>query len=174
MVFRKIFIAGVWEVEPQPIEDERGSFARIACNEEFEKNGLPANFSQSSFSWNRLAGTLRGMHFQKKPYGEHKLVRCTRGAIYDVVVDLRPDSPNYRQWHGRELTAKNRIAMYLSPGIAHGFITLEPDTEVLYMMREPYQPGYDAGVNWADPAFGIKWPLQPVCMSARDANYPFL
>lgn len=174
MLFKKTPIEGVWEVHPQPVEDERGSFARLACDREFEENGLMANFSQCSFSWNPHKGTLRGMHFQADPYGEHKLVRCTRGAIYDVVVDLRKDSPTYAKWYGCELTASNRISMYLTPGIAHGFITLEPDTEVLYMMREPYQPGAGRGVNWADPKFGIVWPMTPVRISERDANYSFI
>lgn len=174
MIFRKTAIEGVWEALPEPVYDNRGCFARIACDKEFADNGLLGGFTQCSFSWNKQKGTLRGMHFQIEPYGEHKLVRCTHGAIYDVVVDLRPDSPTYRKWHGQELTHENRIGMYLSPGIAHGFITLKPDTEVLYMMREPYQPGAGSGVNWADPAFNIQWPLEPVCISERDANYPFL
>lgn len=174
MIFTKTDIAGVWEVRPEPVEDERGCFARIACDMEFARHGLKGGFCQSSFSWNREKGTLRGMHYQREPFGEHKLVRCTRGSIFDVVVDIRPDSPTFKRWHGCRLTDRNRLALYLSPGIAHGFITLEPETEVLYMMREAYKPGAGAGVNWRDPAFGIEWPLQPVCISQRDADYPLL
>lgn len=172
MVVNKCPIEGVWQISPEPIEDQRGCFARTVCIEELATYGIKAHFAQCSFSLNHLAGTLRGMHFQKEPFGEHKLIRCTRGAIFDVVVDLRPESSTHKRWYGVELTEQNHMAIYLSPGIAHGYITLCDATEVLYMMVEPYKPGASSGVNWQDPAFGIDWPILPVCISAKDANYP--
>ena len=174
MIFTSTALAGVWEVRPELVEDERGAFARVSCNEEFAAHGLPAAWSQCSLSWNPRSGTLRGMHYQAEPYGEHKLVRCTRGRIFDVAVDLRQDSPTRFGWHGLELSAINRAALYIPPGVAHGFLTLEDESEVFYQIREPYQPGYGRGVRWDDPAFGIAWPRNPVCISYRDASYPLM
>lgn len=174
MIFLKTKIPGVYEIQPELLSDERGSFARLSCNEEFIKNGLLAEFSQCSMSWNPRRHTLRGMHFQANPYGEHKLVRCTRGRIWDVALDLRPDSPTRYQWHGQELSESNRIGLYIPPGVAHGFLTLEADCEVLYLMHEPYQPGYGRGVRWNDPCFNLAWPAEPECISDRDANWRFI
>ena len=171
VIFTPTPLAGVWEIRPELLEDERGAFARTSCNEEFAARGLPAEWSQCSVSWNPRRGTLRGMHYQETPYGEHKLVRCTMGRIFDVAVDLRAGSPTRFAWHGLELSARNRAALYIPPGVAHGFLTLEDDCEVSYQIREPYRPGYARGVRWSDPAFGIQWPERPVCMSERDAGY---
>ena len=174
MIFTSTPLAGVWEIRPELKEDERGAFARVSCNEEFAAHGLSAAWSQCSISWNPRSGTLRGMHYQRAPYGEHKLVRCTMGRIFDVAVDLRQDSPTRFGWHGLELSSQNRVALYIPPGVAHGFLTLEDDSEVFYQIREPYQPGYGRGVRWNDPALNITWPRKPVCMSDRDASYPLI
>lgn len=174
MIFKATPLAGVWEVWPELMEDERGAFARTSCAEEFSSHGLPADWSQCSISWNVKKHTLRGMHYQAAPYGEHKLVRCTMGRIVDVALDLRPDSPTLHQWHALELTAENRTALYIPPGVAHGFLTLEDGCEVYYQIREPYQPGAGRGVRWNDPAFGIQWPANPVCISERDAGYDLI
>lgn len=174
MIFTPTPLEGVWEIRPELKEDERGAFARISCNQEFASHGLLAAWSQCSISWNPRPGTLRGMHYQAEPYGEHKLVRCTMGRIFDVAVDLRKGSPTLFGWHGLELSSSNRAALYIPPGVAHGFLTLEAGSEVFYQIREPYRPGYGRGVRWNDPAFGIVWPQQPVCMADRDAGYPLM
>ena len=171
MIFKPTAIAGLWEIWPEMHPDERGFFARTACAEEFAAHGLPGDWAQGSISWNKTALTLRGLHYQAAPYGEHKLVRCTRGRIFDAAVDLRPNSPTLHQWHGLELSADNRAALYFSPGLAHGFLTLEDGCEVFYQIREPYRPEAGRGALWNDPAFGIAWPHQPRLLSERDANY---
>lgn len=168
----QLSIAGVWVVEPEQRADERGFFARTVCFEEFSRWGLPANYCQSSISYNHQRGTLRGMHYQAPPSHEQKLVRCTQGAIYDVVVDLRPASQTFKQWVAAELTAANRLALAVPYGCAHGFITLTDGSEVLYMMSEPQNAALATGVRWDDPQFSISWPLQPVVISERDAQYP--
>jgi dTDP-4-dehydrorhamnose 3,5-epimerase len=172
MKFSELSVPGVWVVEPEPHADERGFFARTVCAEEFSQHGLPATYCQSSISFNPRRGTLRGMHYQAAPSEEQKLVRCTQGAIYDVVVDLRPSSPTFKKWAAVELTAANRLALAVPHGCAHGFITLEEGTEVLYMMSEPQNAQLAAGVRWNDPQFSISWPMAPVVISARDAAYP--
>jgi dTDP-4-dehydrorhamnose 3,5-epimerase len=174
MIFTPTRLPGVWEIWPELLEDERGAFARTSCVEEFSRYGLPADWSQCSISWNIKKHTLRGMHYQAELYGEHKLVRCTMGRVFDVAADLRDASPTLYQWHGLELTAANRAALYIPPGVAHGFLTLEDDCEVFYQIREPYQPGQGRGVRWNDPALGIKWPTEPVCIAERDAKYALL
>jgi dTDP-4-dehydrorhamnose 3,5-epimerase len=175
VLFVETPVAGALVVEPQPIEDERGFFARTFSAEEFAERGLDVRVDQCSVSFNARAGTLRGMHYQAAPHGETKLVRCTRGAIFDVAVDLRPDSPTYLRWAGLELTAENGRALYVPEGCAHGFQTLTDGAEVLYQISTPYVPDAARGVRWDDPAFGIEWPEAPPggrTMSARDAEYP--
>jgi dTDP-4-dehydrorhamnose 3,5-epimerase len=174
MIFKTTPLEGVWEVWPELHQDERGAFARTSCVEEFARHDLPADWSQCSISWNIRKYTLRGMHYQASPYGEHKLVRCTAGRIFDVAVDLRKDSPTLHRWHGLELTATNRVSLYIPPDVAHGFLTLEDNCEVFYQIREPYQPGFSHGVHWKDPAFAIAWPEDPVCISQKDAEYPLV
>lgn len=161
-------------IELQPVEDSRGFFARTWCQREFEAHGLNPGLAQCNTSFNNKKGTLRGMHYQAAPYQEAKLVRCTMGAIYDVIVDLRPDSPTFKQWLAVELTAQNRLMLYIPAGVAHGFQTLQDDTEVFYQMSEFYYSELARGVRWDDPAFGIKWPLPDPILSERDKNYPFL
>lgn len=152
--------------------DTRGVFARTFCEEEFAAAGLPTRFVQSSVSFNTRRGTLRGLHFQAPPRPEGKVVRCTRGAIHDVAVDLRPSSATFLRWIGVELTADNRRALYIPPGCAHGFQTLTDDSEVLYLMTEFYAPEMARGVRWDDPMFGVKWPIADPTLSERDASYP--
>jgi dTDP-4-dehydrorhamnose 3,5-epimerase len=165
-------IEGARLVELEPIEDERGFFARSFCREEFAAQGLDPCVAQCNVSFNRRRGTLRGMHFQRPPHAEAKLVRCTRGAIYDVIVDLRKESSSFLKWIAVELTAENRRALYIPQGVAHGFQTLEESSEVLYQMSELYSPDAAAGVRWDDPAFGIDWPIARPIVSARDGAYP--
>jgi dTDP-4-dehydrorhamnose 3,5-epimerase len=172
MKFTELAIAGVWVGEPEVRADERGFFARTVCAEEFSKQGLPANYCQSSISYNHRRGTLRGLHYQAAPSLEQKLVRCTQGVIYDVVVDLRPASPTFKRWVAAELSAVNRLALAVPHGCAHGFITLADGSEVLYMMSEAQNAALATGVRWDDPQFSISWPLQPVVISERDARYP--
>ena len=165
-------LAGVLVTSVQKIEDERGFFARTYCQQEFANAGVDIYLLQTNVSGNKVKGTLRGLHFQDEPRPDKKLVTCTRGAIFDVAVDLRKDSPTYCQWFGIELTADNRKGLYIPPGCAHGFITLEDDTDVNYLMGETYVGELARGARWDDPAFGIDWPLQPVTLNTRDANYP--
>jgi len=159
-------------VELDRLEDERGFFARTFCREEFAAHGLQADFVQCNVSFNAKRATLRGMHYQAPPYGEAKLVRCTHGAIFDVIVDIRPDSPTRGQWFGVELSADNHRMLYVPEGCAHGFQTLEDGSEVFYQMSQQFRPGAARGVRWNDPAFGIAWPLTDPVVSARDAAYP--
>lgn len=171
MIFRATGIQGVTAIELERIEDERGFFARSFCTEQFRAYGLATRFEQGNISYNRKRGTLRGMHFQAEPKPETKVVRCTRGAIFDVAVDLRRDSATFCNWVGYELTSKNYRTLYIPPGCAHGFITLVDGTEVAYLMGAAYDPQLVKGVRWDDPAFGIEWPLKPVLISQRDADY---
>ncbi len=158
-------------VTPEPRRDERGFFARTWCREEFAAHGLNPNLVQCSISFNAKRGTLRGMHYQAMPHQEAKLVRCTRGAIYDVVLDLRPGSPTFGQWHAAELTADNRQMVYIPEGVAHGLQTLSDDTEVFYQISEFYHPESSRGVRWNDPAFGITWPISEPILSERDRGH---
>ena len=177
MIFQETLIDGAWVVVAEPIEDERGLFARTFCTDEFGARGLDSRVSQCNTSFNARAGTLRGLHFQAEPHGEAKLVRCTQGAIYDVAVDLRTDSPSYRRWFSVELTAANRHSFFIPEGCAHGFQSLQDASEVLYQMSTAYVPGSGRGVRWDDPALGIEWPDPPPegrIMSERDAGYPDL
>lgn len=172
MRFRPTEIAGVVVVDMDPHTDERGAFARLHCPEEFAAAGYPFTPAQTSLSRNLKAGTLRGLHFQPAPYGETKLVRCVRGRIFDVAVDLRRGSATHRRWTAVELSADNGRALLIAEGIAHGFISLEDDSDVLYQITPAFRPGHEAGVRWNDPAFAIEWPLEPRVISARDAGYP--
>jgi dTDP-4-dehydrorhamnose 3,5-epimerase len=165
-------LPGVFLVDLEPIEDERGFFARSWCREEFSALGIDCNLEQCNISFNRHKGTLRGMHFQAEPHGEAKLVRCTRGAIHDVAVDLRSESPTYLQHVGVELSAGNRRALFIPAGLAHGFQTLTSDSEVFYQMSRAYVPGAGRGVRWDDPTFGIAWPYDERTISERDRTWP--
>jgi dTDP-4-dehydrorhamnose 3,5-epimerase len=175
VLFRETAVAGAFLVEPERIEDDRGYFARTFSAGEFADHGLDPRVSQCSTSFNARAGTLRGMHFQRAPHGEAKLVRCVRGAVFDVALDLRPDSASHLRWFGAELSAANGHALYVPEGCAHGFQTLEDASEILYQMNKPFVPGAGDGVRWDDPAFGIEWPAPPPggrIMARRDAEYP--
>jgi dTDP-4-dehydrorhamnose 3,5-epimerase len=175
VLFRETRVAGSYLVEPERIEDERGFFARTFSSRDFAARGLDDRVEQSSTSFNARRGTLRGMHYQAAPHGEAKLVRCTRGAIYDVAVDLRPDSPSYLRWVGTELSAENGRALFVPEGCAHGFQTLVDGSEVLYQISTAYVPEAARGVRWDDPAFNIDWPPAPLegrTMAPRDAGYP--
>ena len=172
VIFEDTEIPGVVVIDLDRIEDDRGFFARSFCAGEFADRKLCKSFVQANISFNRLRGTLRGMHYQADPKPEPKLVRCTRGAIFDVAVDLRTDSPTFRCWTGRELTANNHRALFVPLGCAHGFVSLVDDTEVFYLMGAAYDPALARGVRWNDPAFAIDWPMQPTTLSDRDASYP--
>jgi dTDP-4-dehydrorhamnose 3,5-epimerase len=172
MIFRTTPLAGVVVVEPELMHDERGWFARTFASEDFEAQGLEPAVVHCNVSFNARAGTLRGMHYQNEPHGECKLVRCTRGAIYDVALDLRPGSNTYLRWHAVELTDENRLALYIPDGVAHGFQTLIDETEVYYQMSSRYVPGAAGGVRWDDPAFAIEWPDAQRTISERDRAYP--
>lgn len=164
-------LSDVFLVEIEPAIDERGFFARTFCREEFASHGLETDFSQISLSHSTLRGTLRGLHYQAEPYGEVKVVRCIRGAVFDVVVDLRPNSPTYRRWVGRELSETNHSALYIPKGLAHGFLTLTDSSELEYQITVAYVPASARGVRWNDPAFGIVWPQMPKVMSMRDQGF---
>ena len=173
MIFTPTALAGAYLIQPEPIADERGFFARSWCRREFAERGLESRLEQCNISFNRLRGTLRGMHFQAAPFAEAKLVRCTAGAIYDVIVDMRPGSATYLQHVGAELTAENRAMLFIPEGFAHGFQTLADNTEVFYQMSETYAPAYAGGVRWNDPTFGICWPLPVSVISPKDAQLPY-
>jgi dTDP-4-dehydrorhamnose 3,5-epimerase len=172
MIFMKTCLDGAYVVEPELIEDERGYFARTWCQRKFEQAGLNAKLLQCNISFNRKTGTIRGMHYQTRPYEETKLVRCTAGAIYDVIVDLRPGSPSIAQWFAIELTAANHRMLVIPPGVAHGFQTLTDNCEVFYQMSMFYRPDSACGVRWNDPAFAIQWPLPVSMISEKDSAYP--
>ena len=172
MLFQPTKIAGVVQIDLEPVRDERGFFARSWCRDEFLKNGLSGSLSQCNVSGTRAKGTLRGLHYQEEPHAEAKLIRCTKGAIYDVAVDLRRNSRTFRQWVAAELTADNHRMLYVPEGCAHGFLTLEDDCEVFYQMSQFYYPESGRGVRWNDPAFGIAWPGEVHVISERDAAYP--
>jgi dTDP-4-dehydrorhamnose 3,5-epimerase len=165
-------INGAYVVQPEPVGDDRGFFARLWCTSEFGQRGLTAAFVQCNNSFSADPRTLRGLHYQVAPYGEVKLVRCTRGSIFDAIVDLRPDSPTFREWFGVELTAENRTMLYVPEGCAHGYLTLESRTEVMYPVSQPYHPAAERGIRWDDPAFGIEWPGgAPDTLSPKDQRW---
>jgi dTDP-4-dehydrorhamnose 3,5-epimerase len=172
MIFQKTRLADAYIIDIERLEDDRGFFARSWCRREFDSLGLNPNLAQCNISYNSKRGTLRGMHYQAKPYEEAKLIRCTMGAIYDVIVDLRPDSPSFKGHLGVTLKPDNRRMLYVPEGFAHGFLTLENDTEVFYQMSEFFVPDSGRGFRWNDPAFGIQWPFTAEVLSDRDRNYP--
>lgn len=173
MKFLETTIEGAYIVEPELIQDARGFFARAWCAREFEAQGLTTRVVQANISYNRRKGTLRGMHYQVAPSQEAKLVRCSRGALYDVILDLRPDSASYKKWLSVELSADNHKMIYIPEGVAHGFLTLRDDTEVFYQHSEFYAPGAARGVRWDDPQFSIQWPISEApIISAQDRSWP--
>lgn len=174
MIFSRMPLEGnALIIDIEQLEDPRGFFARTVCRDEFRMHNLNADFTQQSISFNPKVGTLRGMHWQTAPYAEDKLVRATRGAIFDVIVDIRPDSRTYRQWHAAELSERNRRQIYIPKGFAHGFQTLEPDTEVLYEMTESYNPDASRGFIWNDPTINIEWPkTADRIVGVRDSELP--
>lgn len=172
MIFRETDLKGAFVIETEPIEDERGFFARTWCHREFEAHGLKVAWVQGNISGNHRKGTLRGMHYQAAPHSEVKLVRCTSGCLYDVIVDLRPDSPTYLKHIGVELSSRNRRMLYIPEGMAHGFQTLEDNTEMFYLMSAFYAPESGRGVRWNDPMLSIQWPLAGRIISARDESFP--
>jgi dTDP-4-dehydrorhamnose 3,5-epimerase len=174
MRFSATKLIGAWIVEPQLHEDSRGFFARTYCSREFREQGLVDNFVQCNTSWNARKGTVRGLHFQVPPSSEVKLVRCTAGSLWDTVVDLRPDSPTYLQYFAIELSARNRLALYIPEMFAHGFQTLEDATEVFYQMSEFYAPKLAQGIRYDDPKIGIQWPLPVTAISDKDLSWTFL
>jgi dTDP-4-dehydrorhamnose 3,5-epimerase len=174
MIFRETPLAGAWVLEPERIEDERGFFARTYCRHDFEARGLDPAIAQCSVSFNHRRGTLRGLHLQIAPHEEVKLVRVTRGAVWDVIVDLRPASPTFRQHFSVVLSADQRNELYIPKGLAHGFQALEDATEVFYQISEPYAPESARGYRWDDPAFAIPWPEPATAISEKDRNLPLL
>lgn len=172
MRFLPTGVEGAWIVEMEPRGDERGFFARAWCEHEAAAVGLRPRWVQANMSLSRDIGTLRGMHYQQAPWQEAKLVRCTRGAIYDVIIDLRRESPTYMKWIGVELTAENRRALYVPEDFAHGFLTLTGDVEISYLVSQFYTPHAERGIRWNDPAVGIKWPAKVNVISDKDARWP--
>ena len=172
MIFTPTELDGAFVIDLERREDARGWFARTYCAREFEAHGLPTHMVQTNMSLTRSKGTLRGMHYQHAPHGEDKLVRCVRGAIWDCIVDLRPQSPTYCQWIGVELSEANARALLVPKGFAHGFVTLSDDAAVTYQVSEFYTPASEGGARWDDPAFGIAWPVPVLDMSDKDRHWP--
>ncbi len=172
MIFVETKLRGAFVIDLDKHQDERGFFARTFCQKELEAHGLISNVAQANTSLSDTRGTLRGMHYQKTPFEETKLVRCTCGALYDVIIDLRPDSPTFRQWIGVELTADNYRMLFVPQQFAHGFITLADHTEATYLVSQFYSPGSELGIRWNDPQFGIQWPIAVQVISEKDANWP--
>ncbi len=171
MKFTETQLKGAYIIEPELIRDERGFFARSWCQKEFTERGLNPNLVQCNISFNLKKGTLRGMHYQAKPHEEAKLVRCTMGAIYDVIIDLRPESSTFKQWVAVELTAENRKMLYIPEDMAHGFQTLVDNTEVFYQMSEFYHSESSTGLRWDNPVFEIEWPIEVKIISDKDSSY---
>jgi dTDP-4-dehydrorhamnose 3,5-epimerase len=172
MIFTETKLKGAFILEIKKLEDERGFFGRSWCANELDSNGLKFDIKQANTSLSLKKGTIRGMHYQNDPFQETKLVRCTRGAIYDVIIDLRKNSPTYKQWIGVELTQDNYKMLYVPEDFAHGFITLKDTCEVSYLVTQFYTPGAEAGIRWDDPTFGIQWPIIPTIISEKDKNHP--
>jgi dTDP-4-dehydrorhamnose 3,5-epimerase len=172
MIFSETPLEGAYVIELEKHADERGFFARVFCEQEFSEHGLSSHFVQVNNSLGEARGTLRGLHYQLAPKAEVKLVRCIRGAFYDVIVDLRKNSPTFCRHFGLELTADNRKMLYVPKGFAHGFITVKPDTEALYFVDEFYAPEFERGLRWNDPRLGIDWPIPPSVISGKDRNHP--
>lgn len=171
MIFTETKLKGAFIIDIEPQEDERGFFARSWCEKEFKQHGLNPRLVQCNISFNKKRGTLRGMHYQVAPFAEAKIVRCTMGAVYDVIIDLRPDSSTFKQWISVELTAENRRALYVPEDFAHGFQTLTDNVEVFYQMSEFYHPECARAVRWDDPAFGVEWLSAPRIISHQDSEY---
>ncbi len=174
MIFKETTLPGAYVIEPERINDHRGFFARFWCKEELQQHGLKSELVQSNVGFSYRKGTLRGLHFQKSPHAEVKVVRCTSGAIFDVIVDLRPESPSYQRWFGLELSEENRKMIYVPEGFAQGYITLADNTEMYYHTSEFYNAEAAFGVRFDDPAFGIQWPLVPAVVSEQDRNWPLI
>jgi dTDP-4-dehydrorhamnose 3,5-epimerase len=174
MIFQPTPLKDAYTIAWEPRTDDRGHFARAYCEEEFARHGLISTYSQANLSDNRAAGTVRGMHFQKPPHAEVKLVRCVRGAIYDVIVDIRPESPTYLMWFGAVLSANNGLMMYVPEGFAHGYQTIEHDSTAFYLVSKAYMPGSEAGLRYDDQKIGINWLLPPQKVSLKDANWPLI
>lgn len=172
MIFTETPLQGAYVIEIKKMEDERGFFGRSWCANEMKQHGLNADVRQANTSLSEKKGTLRGMHFQHDPYQETKLIRCTHGSILDVIIDLRPESETYRKWFGIELSRENYKMLYVPEDFAHGFITLEDDCEVTYLVTQFYTPGAEAGIRWDDPLFNIAWPMAPVVISEKDRTHP--
>lgn len=172
MIFRETPLKGAYVIDLEKREDERGFFSRAWCSKEFEAHGLIPRVVQANTSFNKKKGTLRGMHYQIAPRAETKAIRCLKGAIFDVIIDLRPDSPSYKKWFGIELTAENRTMLYVPELFAHGFITLEENSEVFYLVSEYYAPDCERGVRYDDPEFGVSWPEQIEVISEKDRTWP--
>ena len=172
MIFTETKLPGAYVIEVEKREDQRGFFGRTFCREEFEAHGLNSQVVQCNTSFNKRKGTLRGMHFQAVPFAEAKLVRCTSGSIYDVIIDLRPASRTFKQHFAVELSAANQRMLYIPENMAHGFQTLEDDTEVFYQMSQMFSAEHARGIRWNDPAFGIEWPADERIITERDRNYP--
>lgn len=172
MLFHETPLPGSYLIDLEKKGDERGFFARVFCTSEFEKTGLEKNFIQVNNSLSANKGTLRGIHYQLAPKSEVKLVRCIRGALFDIIVDLRVDSKTFGKWYGAELSAENRRMMYVPKGFGHAFLTLEDQTEALYMVSEKYAPDLERGIRWNDPKFNILWPIAPTVISDKDKNHP--
>lgn len=172
MIFTETKLKGAFEIEIKKLVDERGFFGRSWCANEMKDHGLNANLCQANTSFSSKKGTLRGMHYQMNPYQETKLVRCTRGAILDVIIDLRPTSPTFKQYIAVELTQDNYKMLYVPEDFAHGFITLEDNSEVTYLVTQFYTPGAEKGIRWNDPLFSIQWPFEPTVISDKDKNHP--
>jgi dTDP-4-dehydrorhamnose 3,5-epimerase len=171
MIFEETKLKGAFIVDIKRLEDERGFFARTYCHKEFSEHGMMFGVLQTNMSTNRVKGTLRGMHYQKNPYQETKFVRCIKGALYDVIVDLRPESPTYKEWIGVELSEDNQRAIFVPKDFAHGFITLIDDTTIFYMASQFYTPGAESGIRWNDPALRIEWPVKPQIISVKDSSW---
>jgi len=166
--FEALSLQGAWLISPEPHADTRGSFARIFCSDEFAQQGLCSQFAQHSVSCNTRQATLRGLHYQVAPHAETKVVRCSRGSVYDVLVDIRKNSPTFGKWLGFELSADNNLALYIPEGFAHGFVTLLDNSDVQYMINKPHVPGFSQSIHFNDPALAISWPLAPQVMSDND------
>lgn len=172
MIFTETKLKGAFIIDIARLQDERGFFGRAWCKQEFEKHGLNPDAVQANISYNEHHGTIRGMHYQIEPFAESKTVRCTSGSIFDVIIDVRPTSPTYKQWLGAELTARSFRMLYVPAGFAHGFITLEDHTSVHYLVTQYYTPRAEAGIRFDDPAFNIEWPIKPTLVSDRDKSHP--
>src|SRR5215469_2161379 len=174
MIFEETPLRGAYVIEPERINDHRGFFARVWCKKELERRGLNSELSQSNIGFSHVKGTLRGLHFQKPPHAESKIVRCTRGSIFDVIVDLRPESPTYKRWFGIELSDENGKMLYVAEGMAQGYMTLQDNTEINYHTTEFFNAEAASGVRFDDPVLGIRWPMSATAVSEQDRSWPLL